>query len=195
MSKRVPHCNKCQFCKCTELIYKSFYCEINHWNLGVDYAPLRSPKWCLLRSENVRKLHIQRLFDVLYKRNKLFMITLYHEFQNDIATDVCKRKFMSLLKNFENRNIIIWGSYRYNYYGDDRYILDYDSIIFYLTSVLDHYVCQKYGYTKMLESKTYIEGCLYEYYDSLLDLENSEIIEGRLIGTSPSGMPIYEGVI
>lgn len=49
---RVPHCAECERCQCIDFIYKDYYCcEENDTmrrfgNLGVDYPPKTSPKWC-----------------------------------------------------------------------------------------------------------------------------------------------------
>ena len=165
--RAVPKCENCQHLECVDMTYKSYYCiKAMNRSLGVDTPPFRSPKWCPLRLKE-RKLHISKIYHRLYQRDRKFVITLYHEFSHDIATSVCTRIFMNILKRCEARNIKVWGTYECNQHSFDKYTLDYNAIIFHLTSCLDYYVCQKFGQTlKSYELKT-----LFRYYDLLLRRE------------------------
>lgn len=56
MDKNEPHCSKCEYCKCVEVLYKSFYCEAyENRSLSVDVIPSRTPNWCPLRGNNNEK--------------------------------------------------------------------------------------------------------------------------------------------
>lgn len=51
LSKRVPHCEGCEYVKCIDYVYKNYYCDNEDrtddmGKLGVDNPPKTSPKWC-----------------------------------------------------------------------------------------------------------------------------------------------------
>lgn len=166
--KTVPKCENCQHLDCVDEIYKSYYCiKAMNRSLGVDAPPFRSPKWCPLRLKE-RKVHISELYDRLYLKDKRFVITLYHEFAHDIATSVCTYIFMNILKRCEARNIKVWGSCRYDKYNkNNMYVLDYESIIFYLTECLNHYMYKELD--DFIRSHKCNKYDMYRHYDLLLE--------------------------
>ncbi len=50
---KIPNCKEYEYCMLVEFMYKSYYCKHEKlecsYPLGVDYIPMRSPKWCPLR--------------------------------------------------------------------------------------------------------------------------------------------------